>query len=275
MTYWGFHIADLAVMGGFVLVLLYIGIRASKNIKNQEDFFLAGRRFGKLVTTFTNFGQATSSEHATWMVAGVMKNGAAGIMFAISGGLLVMPIYWFTNRWWRRIRTLTLADFFVERYGSKPMGATFSLISVIYLSLLVGLGLNALSKTVCAMASKPTVELKQVEQAEFARAVELERLAAADLTSLTAAEQTNLQELRQEKPRKLFSYISHGWLLAIISLVVIIYSCAGGLEAAALTDKKAISGSDDKHFCEPPRQRSIFHSSVNTGAPPILETAST
>ena len=89
-----------------------------------------GRRFGRLVTTFTNFGQATSAEHATWMVSGVMKNGAPGIVFAIGGHLLIMPVYWFTNRWWRRIRLLTLADFFVERYGSRRMAACFALISV-------------------------------------------------------------------------------------------------------------------------------------------------
>ena len=83
MTIWGFHASDLTVMGGFVLAFLYIGIRASRHIRSQEDFFLAGRRLGRLVTTFTNFGQATSSEHATWMVEGVMKNGASGILFAI------------------------------------------------------------------------------------------------------------------------------------------------------------------------------------------------
>ena len=236
MTLWGFHITDLAVMLGFVLALIYIGMRASKHIHNQEDFFLAGRRFGKLVTTFTNFGQATSSEHATWMVAGVMKNGAAGIVFAIGNGLMLMPIYWFTNRWWRRIRTLTLADFFVERYGSKRMAATFAVISVMYLSLLVGLGLNALSKTVCAMASKPATALTQVEQAEYDRALELERLEGADLISLGAAEQSRMEELRAEAPRRTFSYINRGWLLAVIVVVVIVYSCAGGLEAAALTD---------------------------------------
>ena len=41
MTFWGFGILDLAVMLGFVITLLYIGTRASKRIKSQEDFFLA------------------------------------------------------------------------------------------------------------------------------------------------------------------------------------------------------------------------------------------
>jgi len=166
VTFWGFGTMDLVVMAGFVLALVCIGIRASRHIHSQEDFFLGGRRFGRFVTAFTNFGQATSSEHATWMVAGVMKNGAAGILFAIGQGLLLMPVYWFTNRWWRRLRTLTLADFFVERYGSKRMAATFAVISVTYLALLVGLGLNALGNTVCAMAGKPVAELTQVEAAE-------------------------------------------------------------------------------------------------------------
>lgn len=236
MSLWGFSVADLAVMLGFVITLLYIGIRASKHIHNQEDFFLAGRRFGKLITTFTNFGQATSSEHATWMVAGVMKNGAPGITFAIGQGLMLMPIYWFTNRWWRRIRTLTLADFFVERYGSKRMAATYAVIAVMYLSLLVGLGLNALSKTVCVMASKPASALTQVEQAEYEQAVELGQLESADLAGLSAADQARMEQLREEKPRRTFSHFNRSWLLAVIVLVVIVYSCAGGLEAAALTD---------------------------------------
>ena len=235
-TLWGFQFADLAVMAGFTLVLIYIGVRASRNIRNQEDFFLGGRRFGKLVTAFTNFGQATSSEQATWMMSAVMKNGAPGILFAIGQGLLSMPVFWFTNRWWRRIRMLTLADFFVERFGSKKMAACFSLISVIYLSLLVGLGLNALGMTVGAMAAKPGSALTQVEKAEYARAVELGHLEAADLHSLTPAEQQTLQRLRDERPRKVFSYVNHAWLLVSIAVVVALYSCAGGFEAAALTD---------------------------------------
>jgi SSS family solute:Na+ symporter len=236
MKCWGFGIFDLAVMLGFVIALVYIGIRASKNIRNQEDFFLGGRRFGKLLTTFINFGQATSSEHATWMVAGVMKNGASGITFALGQGLLVMPIYWFTNRWWRRLRTLTLADFFVDRYGSKRMAACFAVISVIYLSLLVGLGLNALGKTVCVMATKPVAELSQAEQMEYASAVELERLEKTDLANLSPAEQVKLQQLRNENPRNSFSYINLAWLLVVISIVVLLYCCAGGLAAAAVTD---------------------------------------
>jgi SSS family solute:Na+ symporter len=233
---WGFQFADLVVVVVFALALIYIGARSSRRIKNQEDFFLGGRRFGKLVTTFTSFGQATSSEHATWMVAGVVRNGAPGILFAIGQGLLVMPVYWFTNRWWRRIRTLTLADFFVERFGSKRLAACFSLISVIYLALLVGLGLNALGKTVCAMAAKPTAALTQTEQAEYARAIELDHLEATDLQSLSATETAALQRLRDEAPSKLFSYISFNWLLIGIALVVAVYACIGGLEAAALTD---------------------------------------
>ena len=183
-TIFGFHLIDLIVIFAFFSVLIYIGYRSSKKIHNQEDFFLGGRRFGRLITTFTNFGQATSDEHAVWMTSAVMKNGAAGITFAISRGLLVMPIYWFTNRWWRRIRLLSLAEFFVERYNSRRMAAVFAFIGCLYFMLLVGLGLNALSQTVCAIASKPESELTQAQQEEFQKAKTLEALEAADRKSV-------------------------------------------------------------------------------------------
>ena len=40
---WGFQFADFAVVAGIALALIYIGVRSSRRIKNQEDFFLGGR----------------------------------------------------------------------------------------------------------------------------------------------------------------------------------------------------------------------------------------
>jgi len=216
--------------------VLYIGLRAMRHVHNQEDFFLGGRRFGKLITAFSNFGQATSSEHAVWMTTVVHNNGAAGIMFAIGGGLLAVPVYWFTSKWYRRLRTLTLADFFAERYGSKRMAGLYSVVTVFYFMLLVGLALSALGKTVSAIAAKPAEQLTTEERVEQNQAVELEKLESADLNELSEAQKTRMQELRLLKPRKEFSFVNPTVLVVCVALFVIVYSALGGLEAAAHSD---------------------------------------
>lgn len=55
----GLPLMDMIVIFGYFLIVLVIGARASRHIRGEEDFFLAGRRFGKLIQTFAAFGQGT------------------------------------------------------------------------------------------------------------------------------------------------------------------------------------------------------------------------
>jgi hypothetical protein len=64
-TFWGLSIWDIVVLLIYFIVIIYIAIRASLRIKNSEDYFMAGRRFGKLVQPFAAYGQATSVENVT------------------------------------------------------------------------------------------------------------------------------------------------------------------------------------------------------------------
>jgi Na+/proline symporter len=59
--FFGLALLDLIVIGLYFGVVLYIGFRAMKKVKGQEDFFLGGRSFGKFLQTFSMFGQAGSS----------------------------------------------------------------------------------------------------------------------------------------------------------------------------------------------------------------------
>ena len=42
---------DIAVIIGYFAVVIAIGVWASRRIKDQTDYFLAGRKFGKFVQT--------------------------------------------------------------------------------------------------------------------------------------------------------------------------------------------------------------------------------
>jgi solute:Na+ symporter, SSS family len=48
-------------------------------VKNNEDYFMAGKRFGKLIQTFTAYGQTTTVENVTATTTMVNANGTSGI----------------------------------------------------------------------------------------------------------------------------------------------------------------------------------------------------
>ncbi len=102
----------------YVLTLLGVGIYASRNVSSSEDYVVAGRRLPLSLTTFTLF--------ATWFGAGTCI-GAAGAAYAdgllgviadpFGAGLCLLLAGMFYVRFLRRMRLLTMPDFFRLRFG--------------------------------------------------------------------------------------------------------------------------------------------------------------
>jgi len=232
----GLDLIDLIVIAVYFVVVLLIGFRAMRHIRNQEDYFLGGRRFGKLVQIFTAFGQGTSADSAVGTTTTTYNNGASGIWSALLF-LWGTPIYWLTSPWYRRLRVLTLGDFFEERFGSKRMAGFYAVIASLWLMSFIAIGMKAVTVTVLGVTQKAQSELTSEEMAEYNRAVDWERL--QDLkgqNKLTAQQQQQLEQLEIQKPRKEFSHINENILIWTICLVVFLYAIAGGLEAAMYTD---------------------------------------
>ncbi|HCV83236.1 MAG TPA: transporter, partial [Zunongwangia profunda] len=75
----GLSYLDIVVLVLYFAIIVYIGIRSSLKIKKEEDYFLGGRKFGKLFSTFASFGQATSADGPAGVATTTFKNGASGI----------------------------------------------------------------------------------------------------------------------------------------------------------------------------------------------------
>jgi len=231
----GLTYLDLIIMLLYFGVIIYIGIKASFRVKNQEDYLLGGRKFGKLTSTFASFGQATSADGPAGVATTTFNNGAAGIWSSLLM-LFVTPLFWITAPWLRRLRILTMGDFYLERYDSKRMAATYALIATIGMMGLLSVGYMAVAKTATAMTPKLATELTIAEQTELEQSTRLKQLESADLQVLTTNELAELENLRQLKPKSIFSYLSEGWLIWSICFLVLIYTILGGLEAAVYTD---------------------------------------
>lgn len=98
---------------------------------------MGGRGFGKLMQTFAAFGAGTGSHEPVNVGRTAWTSGLSGVWSALMW-LFVTPIYWITAVWYRRMRHLTLGDWFVERYESKSLGVAYTLFAfsfyIVYLS---------------------------------------------------------------------------------------------------------------------------------------------
>ncbi len=232
---YGLEIIDIIVIIAYFLIIIGIGVWASRRIKNQEDYLLGGRKFGKLIQTFASFGQATSADGPVGVATTTFKNGAAGIWSSL---LMVFstPLFWITSPWLRRMRILTMADFYRERYASKKMAATYAIIGAIGMMGLLSVGYTAMNKTIMAITPKIEADFTPAEQSEYNMAMELSQLEARDYTTLDVQEKERITELRNANPQSVFSYINENMLVWLVCLIVLLYAVMGGLEAAFYTD---------------------------------------
>ncbi|MBN2577810.1 MAG: sodium:solute symporter family protein [Pirellulales bacterium] len=233
--HYGLDLPDFIVIGIYFAAIIAIGFWAARRVKSEEDYFLAGRRFGKFIQTFTAFGQGTNVESPVGVATTTFTNGAAGVWSSLNY-LFTTPLYWLITPWMRRLRVLTMADYFEERYGSKAIAGLYTLVAAMVMIAHLAVGFGAASKTVLALAPKSAEQLNAAEKAELHRAHELDHLKQRDYRLLTDEQRDRLNVLNREAPRKLFSHINQAVLIWIICVVVMIYGIAGGLGAAALTD---------------------------------------
>jgi len=60
---------DWLVLSVYLIGVTFLGVMAYRKVKDMDDFFMGGRRFGKVLMMFFAFGAGTSSEQATAVVA--------------------------------------------------------------------------------------------------------------------------------------------------------------------------------------------------------------
>ncbi|MGB6043562.1 MAG: sodium:solute symporter family protein [Pirellulales bacterium] len=126
MTIW-----DYLVLIVYFALMLGIGFWAMRRVKVQEDYFMGGRSFGKLLQTFAAFGAGTGPSDPVNTGRTTFSSGISG-MWSVMYWLFVTPFYWIASVWYRRMRHLTLGDWFTERYESRPLGAAYALFGIVF-----------------------------------------------------------------------------------------------------------------------------------------------
>ena len=144
------HALDFAVVGAYLAMVLVLGRWAANGARNQEAFFLADRKFGKLRQFFFNFGNTTDANTAVSTVSFVYREGASGAWFPLQM-LFLNPYYWFMNVWFRRVRLMTTAELFDERLESPGLAWCYALFQIGVTVLNIGFSNFVVFKIVVAV----------------------------------------------------------------------------------------------------------------------------
>jgi SSS family solute:Na+ symporter len=239
MTVFGLHWLDFAIVVAFVLIVLWLGWRAGRKTKSAEDFYVAGRRLGKFYQFFLNLGTSTNADQAVVVTREVYRQGIGGmwIQYLV---LFLTPFYWFTTGFFRRVRLVTIGDFFTERFKSRFLGAAFAVFTLFMAFLGNGVGYMVAAKTMMALTPKPAAKYTAREKLSVDLFREYQALQQRSASGISADEQRRFDELaerlKKEELKAFISYTDPVVIYTIYTVIVAIYTMMGGFFAAAITD---------------------------------------
>ena len=134
---WGLSIADLGIIAGYVILILWLGLRARKGVTSSGDYFLGNRRATKLKMIANAIGAGTHTNQAILVAGATYEIGLAGVWYQWFF-LFATPFFWIVAPIYRRLRYVTLGDFFQERYGSGTAIA-YTIMGLLFFTLNLGL----------------------------------------------------------------------------------------------------------------------------------------
>lgn len=149
MSFFGIHLLDWFILGVYISVITAIGLYSNKTVKSTGDYFMGGRRFGKLLMIAQAFGAGTRADQAVAVIGASSQIGLAGIWYQWLY-LFSTPFFWLIAPIYRRLRYITIGDFFEKRYGTS-MGAAYAVVGLLWFSANIGVVLKGTGVTIEAI----------------------------------------------------------------------------------------------------------------------------
>ena len=141
----GIHWVDFAIVMTYFAVVLYVGVfQGGRRTKTLGDFFVAGGKWGSLISFIFIFASAVAGNEAVVVGGQAYESGLSGVWYWWSF-LLATPIYYLFATYFRWARVYNLSEFFEMRY-ERNASALYSVIAGIICILFIGMFVLAIAK---------------------------------------------------------------------------------------------------------------------------------
>jgi len=141
-----------AILCVYFAGMLAVGWWSKRGAASQEGYLLGGRRFGTSMMVMHAFGAGTNPTDTSGCISKSMSSGAAGIWVSWMW-MFGTPFYWIIAPIMRRMRCLTMTDYFEERFGHGA-AVLYTLVAGLGMMIFFGGVLLATTKTVLGMMGK-------------------------------------------------------------------------------------------------------------------------
>jgi Na+/proline symporter len=222
----GLHYAIWIVLILYFAGMLLMGWWSKRGIHNQEGYLLGNRRFGWPMMVMHAFGAGTHPGNVAGVMSQGVVSGASGIWVSWMW-LFGTPFYWIIAPIIRRMRCLTMADFFRERFGSSA-SVLYIIVAAVGMIVFLSGVLLATTRTVQGVMGKAA--MNDISQP----------------TAQQAAANAPAEDVQEDEDEEFF-WFCRAWqivqrdpwffgILFVSTAVFIIYSYWGGIIAAIRTD---------------------------------------
>jgi len=214
--------------------MLLLGWWSKKGIHDREGFLLGNRQFGVGYMVMHAFGAGTHPGDVAGVTSKTVERGASGIWVSWMW-MFGTPFYWIIAPIMRRMRCLTVADFFEMRYG-RSAAALYVVIAGLGGTIATASVLLATTRTIQGMMGKATViGTAAAEATDAARIADAAGEAAPATAGATPAAAEPFWETRGVETKAEAEAWFFG-ILIVMTAVFVVYSYWGGIVAAIKTD---------------------------------------
>jgi Na+/proline symporter len=131
---------DVGVLVGYLVAVLGLGVYQARKIRTTGDYYAGGRKFNKFYLMMHALGTASHADEPVSVIGGAYEKGLSGIWYTYMF-LPLTPIFWLLAPFIRRLRIVTVADFFRIRYHPS-LALMYTIMGVLKLSIGIGVVLK-------------------------------------------------------------------------------------------------------------------------------------
>ena len=156
MTILGLDLAIWIVLVLYFAGMLLLGWWSKRRVRSREGYLLGERKFGTSMMVMHAFGAGTNPTDTTGCISKSVAVGGAGIWVSWMW-MFGTPFYWLIAPIMRRMRCLTMTDYFEERFG-RGASVLYTIVASLGMTIFFGGVLLATTRTVQGMMGKADAE---------------------------------------------------------------------------------------------------------------------